>query len=226
MKRHEILNTLAKLNYGKKYLEIGVARGITFKNIQVESKVAVDPCFKFNTQEVSNGLISFHEKTSDHFFRENLDKDFDLIFLDGLHTFDQTLRDLLSAISITSKTAIIVIDDVCPVDYFSSLPSHREAINCRKIIGSDLRSWMGDVYKLVYFCFYYILDWKFATINESHGQLIMWKSFRDQINKDNKLTLDDIANMNYSDYLLTKDLHFNFKDFANICDEITKDFLK
>ena len=51
--------------------------------------------------------------TSDIFFKNNEDK-FDIIFLDGLHTYEQTIKDINNAIqSIEDDGVILVHDCLC-----------------------------------------------------------------------------------------------------------------
>ena len=58
------------------YLEIGCDQDQLFSKIKIQNKVGVDPN--------SGGNV---RKTSDEFFKENKNK-FDIIFIDGLHTYD------------------------------------------------------------------------------------------------------------------------------------------
>jgi predicted O-methyltransferase YrrM len=67
-----IQNIIISKNY-KKYLEIGCDKDQIFSNILIDFKIGVDP--------VQGGNV---RKTSDDFFKNNLDK-FDIIFIDGLH---------------------------------------------------------------------------------------------------------------------------------------------
>src|SRR4051812_7282923 len=98
--RFERLNALAKIISASTYLEIGVAKGETFTRVDVPYKVGVDPKFRFNTSECSDENVIFYEVTSDLFFSELASEHgpFDLIFLDGLHTFKQTFQDFCASI--------------------------------------------------------------------------------------------------------------------------------
>ena len=63
-----------------KYLEIGTDKNLCFNCIPVVDKTGVDP--------KSGGNV---KKTSDEFFKDNK-KMYDVIFIDGLHYFDQTRK--------------------------------------------------------------------------------------------------------------------------------------
>ena len=65
---------IEKYNY-KEYLEIGCDKDQLFSKISLKKKIGVDP--------YSGGNI---RKTSDDFFLSN-NKTFDLVFIDGLHTY-------------------------------------------------------------------------------------------------------------------------------------------
>ena len=80
--RKEIINTIIKSKNFKNYLEIGCDQNELFLEVQIKNKIGVDP---------NDG--GTHRITSDVFFKKNKDK-FDLIFIDGLHIYSQTLKDI------------------------------------------------------------------------------------------------------------------------------------
>ncbi len=59
----------------------------------------------------------------------NLEDKFDLIFIDGWHTFDQVMLDIYYSIKLVKKDAFIVIDDADSksvgkaISYYEKLPS-------------------------------------------------------------------------------------------------------
>ena len=69
------------------YLEIGCDKNELFSKIKIENKIGVDP--------VSGGNVKV---TSDQFFLNNKIK-FDLVFIDGLHEYNQVKRDIINCIS-------------------------------------------------------------------------------------------------------------------------------
>ena len=78
----EIIN---KKNY-KSYLEVGCDNDENFSKIQIESKIGIDP--------LKGGTLRM---TSDEFFINN-HQSFDIIFLDGLHTYEQTIKDIYNGL--------------------------------------------------------------------------------------------------------------------------------
>ena len=115
MHRHEVIQSFLDIFDQPKYLEIGVWAGETFHALRAGRKVAVDPTFRFEHSDREMGC-EYHEVTSDQYFMA-LTHDaslFDVIFLDGMHTFEQTLRDLMNSIDFLRRDGVIVIDDVWP----------------------------------------------------------------------------------------------------------------
>ena len=87
------INSLRNIIDAKNYLEIGVCTGKAFNKPDFAgTKVAVDPKFRFNTAIYSNNRTQFFECTSDIFEAFNQSAKFDIIFIDGLHTYEQPFR--------------------------------------------------------------------------------------------------------------------------------------
>lgn len=115
---------IKKMNY-KHYLEIGCDKNQIFSKIFLENKIGVDP--------VSGGNIRL---TSDQFFKNN-SKNFDIIFIDGLHEYLQVKRDILNSIECLNDNGIILVHDCLP----ESLA--KQAVPRYKM------SWNGDVWKAI-----------------------------------------------------------------------------
>ncbi len=107
------------------YLEIGCDQDQLFSKIKIQNKVGVDPN--------SGGNV---RKTSDEFFRENNNK-FDIVFIDGLHTYDQVKKDILNSINCLKENGIILVHDCMP-DSLS-----KQAVPRYRMI------WNGDVWKAI-----------------------------------------------------------------------------
>lgn len=120
--------------------------GETFGAVKVPRKVGVDPCPLFDVSRLPDG-VSFYTETSDEFFFGNRAiGPYDLVFLDGLHWWEQTYRDLLHALGKMSDRGIILLDDVMPDHFLSSLRDERQSIQARKRLGMDHSRWHGDVF--------------------------------------------------------------------------------
>lgn len=116
--RTDLLNHLAEKYQLKRYLEIGVQNPIqNFDKIKCEYKVSVDP------DPNAHATIC---KTSDEYFEvefelnrkfPDLQKRYDLIFIDGLHTAEQVQKDFENALKILSPNGFIVLHDLLPETY-------------------------------------------------------------------------------------------------------------
>lgn len=125
--RIALVNLIASRYKNCNYLEIGCANNALFDSVIANKKIGVDPS--------SGGT---HRLTSDIFFKLNKKK-FDLIFIDGLHTYDQARKDLINSIKVLKPNGWIVMHDFLP----RSWQEHHVPIITTK-------TWTGDVWKLSY----------------------------------------------------------------------------
>ena len=152
IERHDVIQSYLDLFEDPRYLEIGVSKGITFHALRARRKVAVDPKFEIPLSE-RQAQAEYHEVTSDVYFQDLITPrtTFDVIYLDGLHTFEQTLRDLMNALEHLSEDGVIIVDDVLPTSYHASLKDQSDCVAVRNAISGSDPSWMGDTFRLVYF---------------------------------------------------------------------------
>ncbi|MGR3542029.1 MAG: class I SAM-dependent methyltransferase [Hasllibacter sp.] len=123
--RIALMNHLAnRIGPGCAYLEIGCDANQLFSSLPLGDKTGVDP--------VSGGT---RRMTSDAFFAGN-DRTFDLVFLDGLHTYEQLRRDVGNALRVTRPGGWIGIHDLVPLNW-------KQAHVPRLQLG-----WNGDVWKV------------------------------------------------------------------------------
>lgn len=189
MRRSDVLQGILDMFVRPKYLEIGVSEGTTFHAIGADFKVAVDPVFQFDfdSAKKSSDASEYHQVTSDFFFSKIASRypHFDVIYLDGLHTFEQTLRDLLNSLRYITDRGVIVVDDVIPSSYHASLPNPAEfsalhhSLGLRDAAVASDGSWMGDVFKLVFFVSAFLPEFSYRTTGDNHGQLVLWPQKRD-----------------------------------------------
>ena len=136
MNRHEVINQIINSNHlsNPNYLEIGVWKGETFKNINSNNKDGVDPGQYCDCHYVN------YKMTSDDFFKNHINKKYDIIFIDGLHTAYQVSKDIYNSINNLNDGGWIILDDVYPHCEYE-----QERLNLRKI-GAQT----GDVWKALY----------------------------------------------------------------------------
>jgi hypothetical protein len=112
MRNKDVLNHLIQAFDLKSYLEIGVRDCSTFEQVICQEKFAVDPAPQ---KTVSGENVFFYVETSDSFFKRiPEERKFDLIFIDGDHSFDFVKRDLENSINHISKNGVIVLHDTDP----------------------------------------------------------------------------------------------------------------
>ena len=174
------INQIARHVGARSYLEIGVFRGKTFNALDFERKVAVDPRFQFDVADYQREGIEFHQMPSDQYFtRHGLSRTFDIIFLDGLHTFQQTLRDFCNSLACAHDQTVWLIDDVLPVDVYSAWPNQTEALKFRRQAGGEGWAWHGDVYKVVFAIHDFFPMYSYVTLGgRGNSQAIVWKAPR------------------------------------------------
>lgn len=158
-RRTDLINYLIAIKEYKTYLEIGVAGGDNLFEIRIPHKVGVDPGI--------HSPAHFH-LTSDEFFAKNKET-FDIIFIDGLHHYEQVLKDINNSLNCLTPGGVIVMHDC--------LPQTEEQQNRKVIPGA----WNGDVWKAaayvrmhfsnVHFCVV-DMDWGCGIITPNSSQKI------------------------------------------------------
>jgi hypothetical protein len=203
--RAERINRIAELIGAKRYLEVGVCDGATFLKVQIPYKVAVDPVFQFDVRQHADQNTLFYTLPSDEYFRTTGKEVFDLIYLDGLHTFEQTLRDFINSLSYAHEKTVWVIDDTVPHDNFAALPDQtRCALLRQRATGHLDWSWMGDVFKVILFIRSGMKFYDFKTF-QGHGQTVVWKT-EGKYNERRGIPLSDIGALPYEDFLENFDM--------------------
>lgn len=166
------------INGGHRYLEVGVDAGETFRDVPCRERVGVDPNRVVEDRFLAPDGVEFNQMTSDEYFSSlPIARQFDVIFLDGLHTFEQIYRDLCSALTHMHPTSILLVDDVFPQNVFGALTDRAQAQRQRVDHGGDPgdSAWWGDVFKIVPIVHDFHQSLNFATVTEEgKGQLIAW----------------------------------------------------
>jgi hypothetical protein len=161
------------------YLEIGVDKGSTFQAIKAAEKTGVDPLFQFEWETAIKPGTHLYQQTSDEFFSlQPRGSSYDFIFLDGLHTYDQTYRDLINALACAHESSLILIDDTIPNDVFSCSRDQAEAIELRKRYAQSANAaWHGDVYKLLPLIILFHPDLSYCTFTgDGNPQTLLWRN--------------------------------------------------
>ncbi len=217
------INVLSRFNHSKTYLEIGVDRGETFSQVMIENKVAVDPRFKFDYASEKSDSLRFYEMTSDEYFTSEASDCFDFIYLDGLHTFEQTFRDFCATWAMSHGKTIWLIDDTVPTDVFAADKSQRRSKTLRDEVGIQDNAWMGDVFKTVCAIHDFFPQFSFATFNNGHGQTVIWQKTRDHF-KPKWNSLSAISELGFLDFLESSKEVMHFASPEEIIERLRASF--
>ena len=193
------INRIAHTIGAKRYLEVGVCQGTTFFQVEVDEKVAVDPVFQFDHRAHAASKTIFHQMPSDDYFASMAAGRFDLIYLDGLHTYEQTLRDLLNSLRVAHDDTVWLIDDTVPTNSYAALPDEALCFDLRRQAGIVDYAWMGDVFKVVFFVGAMMPDFEILTFT-GHGQTVLWRPSSRGIPR-RSLPLADISSLSFDDML-------------------------
>jgi hypothetical protein len=189
------------------YLEVGVARGQTFLNLELPVRTGVDPSFGFDIEAAMNPSTTLVQKRSDDYFR-SLDpgETFDLVFLDGLHTFEQTYRDLCNVLAHAHRRTVVLVDDTIPSDPWSALPDLERSMRLRRQAKAPGSPWHGDVFKVVaaLHSFHPTLDYR-TIVDSGNPQTLVWRGTR-RDDRPPPLDWEAIARMSYFDLLDQREL--------------------
>ncbi|MBT9540095.1 class I SAM-dependent methyltransferase [Thiobacillus sp.] len=165
--------------------------GSTFFPVEIPFKVAVDPCFVFEPSEHAKDGTHFFEIKSDEFFKKLDCGDlplrqtsstqpikFDIIFIDGYHTFEQSFRDFENSLRYSHKKTLWLIDDTVPSDAYSALPNPEISSYKRHRAGLDRGDWHGDVYKTIFAIHDRFPEISYCTLMGGNPQTVLWKAER------------------------------------------------
>ncbi len=203
------------MTYAQTYLEIGVFHGRTFLQIDVPFKVGVDPNFRFTPEEYASENIHLYSETSDVFFEHfpqraqalqdkyhGKEFKFDVIFIDGLHTFEQTLRDFENSLPYAHEKTLWIIDDTVPNSVFSAMNSHEKSLLWKACAGMNTaRDWHGDVFKAIFAIHDTHPEFSYCTqIDDDNPQTILWRT-KQNSSRQKALIHKDIHLLRYEDFI-------------------------
>ena len=140
------------------YLELGVLAGENFFPLRVRHKTAVDPHFGFSRRVKGRWILKnranlrakYRECTSRAYFADlKPSARFDVVFVDGLHTYEQSLEDVLNSLAHLSDDGVIVIDDCNPRSSSSAYPAQSWADAAALALPGWTGEWSGEVWKTI-----------------------------------------------------------------------------
>ena len=185
-----IQQIINKQNY-KNYLEIGCDNDENFANISIENKIGVDP--------LKGGTLRM---TSDEFFKINKDN-FDIIFLDGLHTYEQTIKDINNSLKFIKDKGVILIHDCLPKKIWN------------QVVPRIYGHWNGDVWKAIVHSRTYDHADTYTCIADHGLGIIFKRKNRDRLELKEK----NFKDLKFGDYYKNHNKYMNLVNSGEL-DEI------
>lgn len=142
--RISFINTAVQNFKNCRYLEIGCESNICFDSISAKFKIGIDP--------IQGGNI---RTSSDEFFLNNK-INFDVIFIDGLHTYEQVRKDVINSIKFLTIGGYIFIHDLTPRNFMEENVPRLQAV------------WTGDIWRIALELIQ-TDNIKFFIVNADHG---------------------------------------------------------
>lgn len=141
------------------YLEIGVSKGLAFRRIRAAEKIAVDPAFKLSERSRAQAdekarATHYFETTSDDFFANQndflRDRPIDVALIDGMHTYEQVMRDVENTLRNLCDDGVIFLHDCNPPFELAGRPAASwEDFMAQQSGPLVFGVWNGDVWKAI-----------------------------------------------------------------------------
>lgn len=230
MNRTEIIQRIIDKKKAKTYLEIGLADGKNFLKIRARRKIGVDPNFtkrlkidriKLTPRNLTNMAALYEKCTSDSYFARKKSTDrFDVVFIDGLHTYEQSLKDVINSLANLNEDGVIVLHDCNPTSKAAALPESlaKDAANLKSPGWTG--AWCGDVWKTICYLRSHRMDLRVFVLNCNWGLGIVTKG---QADICLKLSQEELNEMTYENFendrinlLNLRDENYLFKFLENI----------
>ncbi len=162
MDRIEFIQRIFRNTNFENYLEIGCEEGDSFLPIAAKNKIAVDPNFqipfsvklKWMFKQPRNIRNQYFEEESNTFFKRRAYlkqlKPFDVVLIDGLHTFQAALNDVFNSCKYLNPNGVIVMHDCYPPYRAAALATAAFPTKAEQAatVGWD-GGWCGDVWKTI-----------------------------------------------------------------------------
>lgn len=212
------------------YVEIGVQTGFCFFQIKADNKLAVDPNFiikwtnrvKAYLKNLSNFNNKFFEVTSDVFFEQQenyLNKigGIDVIFIDGLHLYEQVLLDIKNSLLFLNEGGVILVHDCNPLTEVAAVRAYTsDEVRLMNLPGwANL--WNGDVWKAIVELRSTRNDLQICVFNTDHGVGVIKKGKPEMTFS---LSEHQLKELSYSDLENSRKEYLNLKHSSQFSDFI------
>lgn len=196
------------------YLEIGVNDGSTFLKLDAPKKIAVDPFFKIPGGFENTDQEQWFQLTSDEFFLAQggwlQTNPPDLVFIDGLHTYAQSLADVYNALKYLRPGGVIVMHDCLPTSEAAAAPTTDRARELRGLAGKGGAggAWMGDVYRTILRLRSFNAELEVCVLDSDCGLGFVWPGKPESMLS---LSEDQVRALSYHDLVKNKESLLNLK---------------
>ncbi|QEC77634.1 class I SAM-dependent methyltransferase [Mucilaginibacter ginsenosidivorax] len=234
----DCIDVLKKKKKKVNYFEVGVQTGFCFFKIKADRKIAVDPHFiikakkkiKAYIKNLSNFNNKFFELTSDDFFEQKRDYikkigGIDVIFIDGLHLYEQVVKDIENSLKYLNKGGLILVHDCNPLSEPAAVRAYTSE-EAAAMVGSHpqwINQWNGDVWKAIVKLRSERKDLDIRVINSDHGVGIIRLG---QPEKAFSFKDGEMDGLTYSDLDKNRETFLNLKSpetFASFVNDLEKE---
>lgn len=226
MTKEEILQAvLDDLGQGT-YLEIGVRRGASFGGVAAHAKIGVDPRLSLSRgarllwrarRLLGVGRERLFEMTSDTFFARASTLApglrVDVALVDGLHTYEQALRDVENILPFLVPRGVVALHDCNPTTAAMAHPTSSLAAAAAAAPPGWSGQWTGDVWKVIAHLRASRDDLHVFTLDCDFGVGLLT---RGRPESRLALTPADIAGMSYADLEARRTEILNLKPPAHL----------
>jgi hypothetical protein len=161
------------------YLEIGVSKGQAFRRISADQKIAVDPAFRMSerTRRLADAgarVTHYFETTSDDFFANKsaflAERPIDVALIDGLHTYEQVVRDVEHTLPYLKDDGVIFLHDCNPaIELIGRRAETWDDFVAQQKGPLVIGIWSGDVWKSIVYLRSTRRDLKIAVLKCDTG---------------------------------------------------------
>ncbi|MBK9664188.1 MAG: class I SAM-dependent methyltransferase [Gammaproteobacteria bacterium] len=167
--RTTIVQRIIRRLGAQRYLEIGVERATNFLQIDAPQRVAVDPAFAVPGGVEGIAATRWFAVPSDEFFEQHartaLADGVEVVFIDGLHSYAQVLRDIDNALTHLAPGGVIALHDCLPKNAAEACANEADA---RRHLEFG-NAWTGDVYRAIVHLRANRADLEVFVLDTDHG---------------------------------------------------------
>lgn len=192
------------------YVEIGVRDGAVINKVRAPYMYGIDPCFSLSRNDKVKKifhLLNFKaiDLTSDEFFEKQLPSriqkyGIDVAFVDGLHTYQQALKDVENSLKHLNENGFIIMHDCNPISAAGAYPMKESFSEIEEYIRKEKPegwnwNWNGDVWKALVHLRITHDDLQIFTVDADWGLGIVKKGPSEKLQN---LTVEQLKEANYS----------------------------